>query len=239
MTEPGVDRNAVAALIVGGDVEWIDADSEAARALPEVWQAIVAARSAPERVRAAMARWDHEFVDLLPRFAALMREQLIDVVPAVIAGDQVLIYVTTDGDAYAPWVGTDPSDFGEVSPIWDVLPEPLRAFQRNTHPGFGLTWPGVYGIRTPADQISRYERLELADLGVAPEEAVIGEYDGEPVREDEVNLLSFDEAQAFYCVSPRFRVGEIVFIHYDDFDVVDLWPTLDDIMLMPYRNVVY
>ena len=239
MTEVGFDRSAVAASITGGDVEWVDADSTTVSTLPEAWQAIAAAGSAAERARMAMSRWDRAFLDLLPRFAALVRDQLIDVVPAVVAGKSVLVYVTTDGDAHAPWLGTDPRDFGDASPIWDVLPRELQAFQRDTHPGFGLTWPGVYGIRTPADQISRYERLELADLGVAPEEAIIGEYDGEPVREDEVFLLSFDEAQAFYCVSPRFRVGEIVVIYHDDFDVEDLWPTLDDVMVMHYRNVVY
>lgn len=238
MTEMGFDRTAVSALIAG-DVEWVDADSAMASTLPEAWQAIANAGSARERARFALSRWDRAFLDLLPRFTALMREQLVDVVPAVVAGESVLVYVTTDGDAYAPWLGTDPRDFGEPSPIWDVLPQEMQAFQRDTHPGFGLTWPGVYGIRRPADQISRYERLELADLGVTPDEAIVGEYDGEPVREDEVYLLSFDEAQAFCCVSPRFRVGEIVVIHHHDFDVEDLWPTLDDVMVMHYRNVVY
>jgi hypothetical protein len=239
VSESVVDRDAIASTIPSGSISWIDRDAPAAQSVPDRWTTILAEDPGRDRARRTMSAWDSGLLRRLPRFATLMEERLVDVQAAVIDGEPMLVHVTLDGDDPAPWTGTAPADGSVASRVAPLLPPELQAFQRELHAGFGLTWPGLYGFRPPSQQVSRYDRLGLADLGVDPDEAVVEAADGTLLREDELFVVSSDGNQSYRCVSPRLEAGAMALVDHDELEVGELWPSLDAFMVVHYRNVVY
>jgi hypothetical protein len=237
--EYAFDRDAVAEAIFP-EVEWIDDSPAALDALPETWVAIASEQTSAERIRRSLGLWDREFVAALPRFGSLLEALLVDVVPARLDGGQVvLLYVTTDGAEFATWVGTDPRLFGEEPRTWGKLPPPLRRFLRDTHPSLGVNDWDTCGLTHPSRQVSLYERGGLAEVGVPASDTQVGEYDDAPIDLSELFQLSWDGEQHTYVTSPRFAPGELAVKYESDFEMVDLWPSLDDMFCMAYQNEVF
>ncbi|MBJ7287517.1 hypothetical protein [Williamsia sp.] len=196
--------------------------------------------SATERIEFALSWWNQQFVDALPRFGALLRSQLVDVVPARLDDEQdVLLYVTKDGDEFASWIGTDPRLFGSEPRTWDKLPIALQRFLRETHPSLGINEYDTCGLTHPSRQISIYERTGFAEAGVAADKTQVGEYNGEVIDLSDIYELSWDTEQHDYVTSPKFQPGELAFLYEADFEMVDFWPSLDDMLCMPYKNEVF
>ncbi|WP_280334623.1 hypothetical protein [Nocardia wallacei] len=201
--------------------------------LPAPWRPIAVSALPQQRCMAALALWNRPFLDLVPRFAAALRDQLADVRVCKLDDVWVLLYVLAPGvgEPYALWAGWDPATFGETEPpLWDALPAPVREFLRTVHAGFSRPdRPGACGLLAP-----RY----LDTFG-----AYIGEPEGLPwweeawgggedfIPENRLVPITDDGGTLFRCISPD-APGKMVILYEGDIDPrADFGPELDDVLM--------
>ncbi|MFQ6331210.1 hypothetical protein ACLMAL_34450 [Nocardia sp. CWNU-33] len=191
-------RPAVADLVEPG--------SPAAAHVPARWQAIARATWPQDRRELALALWNLDFLNVLPRFVAVLDEFLVDVRVALLRGDWVLLYILR-GEYQPPVIriGWDPSTFGaDEPPFFDCLPEPLRAFLRTVHAGFTAPEGESFGPLRPRDMIT------YAELGVG--HAVVHNWDADvEISPNRVMLIADAISGIRYCVSPDLPAGTIGF----------------------------
>lgn len=203
-------------------------------AVPETWWPVAESTDPEERTRIAVQRWDDEFLDLIPRFAEALRTQLVDV--RVAKHDWLdspsLDYVlrTEDGEL-AVWVGEDPRTFGaNTPPFFESLPEPARAFLRQTHAGF-TTWDGEScGFIAPRHMTT------LAARWGDPDSNDILEWEEEDYEFPGTQRLLFvteGGSDATLCTSPDLPAGLAVTYFEPDFEVKPFGEALDQFMNLP------
>ncbi|WP_280342238.1 hypothetical protein, partial [Nocardia abscessus] len=153
---------------------------------------------------AAVALWNLDmFVDLLPRFGAVLEECLDDVRVCLLRGDWVLLYALRK--PFQPHefrIGWDPETFGaDPPPYWNALPEPLRVFLGTVHAGFTDLDGISFGPTRPRD-MQTYHALNL-DEPVRNWEAA------EDIPGDRAMLIAKGLGDTRYFVSPDLPRGTI------------------------------
>lgn len=243
-----IDFDRVGAeLTARGTAELVMPGSGRDAEVPDRWRGVLTGVSVDQRRRAALAYWSDDFLAMIPRFAQVLRERLIDVRVFSVGtrNDEyiVLVYVVKDdGNGYACWIAWDPSAFGGDLPrFWETFPGPVQNFLRRTHAGFtGLDWES-YGIM-PSPDIRTFAEYGDWPGGVPGwmdgyEDGYDIGYDGERYRRIEsTRLVVFtrDGGQMFYCTSPDLPVGQIALVYSGDSDVgppTDFGTELDKLMM--------
>jgi hypothetical protein len=193
-------------------------------AVPPLWTDIVAATDPAERVRLAVARWNRDFLALIPTFADALRTRFVDVRHGTDGDLPVLVYVAeSKSGGYVTWVGYDPATFGTEPKFWEHFPGPLRTFLRDVHAGFvSYSWMSFGPMRPDHMQTI----AELADFP-----------DGVPGFDDEAEIgstrllpLCNDGGLLYYCVSPELAAGRIALVYEGDVDPKDFGPEFDEML---------
>lgn len=209
----------------------VNSGSEDSHRVPARWQPILVAEESQERCRIALSLWREDFLGALPRFARLFKEQLTDVLVFWLRGGLdgaegqiVLVYVAGHDYEDRPvlWIGWDPATFGDADPpFFDAVPEPARAFLRETHAGFTAEDFESYGIMRPTflQTLAQRAGWTADDLG------------GEQLRLARELVLTKDSGALFYCVSPDLPAGKITLLYEGNYDPPeDFGPALDGLM---------
>ncbi|MGK8557640.1 hypothetical protein [Nocardia gipuzkoensis] len=160
-----VDFARVVAEFGPGSALLVEPGSSAAAHVPPRWAGIAGSRDSRARRTAAVALWNLDmFVDLLPRFGAVLDECLDDVRVCLLRGDWVLLYALRK--PFQPHefrIGWDPGTFGaDRPPHWSALPEALRVFLGTVHAGFADLDGISFGPTRPRD-MQTYQALNLAE----------------------------------------------------------------------------
>ena len=229
-----IDFDQVAAdLTANGAAELVTPDSVRAADVPDRWRDVLSGGSAEERNRAALSHWDGDFLALIPRFAQVLGERLVDVrvfwVDAVNSQFFVLVYVVEHNeDGHVCWMAWDPTGREDAPRFWDTLQAPVKNFLRRTHAGFTATDWESYGVMRPSDFVV------FAEYGGAGwSEGIPGwmdgyeggydvGYDGERYRRIESTRMveiTKDAGHHIYCTSPDQPLGRVALVYSGDGDV--------------------
>ncbi|MGW4241187.1 hypothetical protein [Nocardia sp. NPDC004722] len=179
---------------------------------PAAWTGIANEREPRERCAAALALWNQDFLDAIPRFAARLTSELSDARVGLRGdGECVVVYVMEhfdEDDRYVVcWIGRDPATFGEHPPVmWECVPSSLRTFLRQVHAGFTSPYELFFGPIAPRLW------LPLATVRGFPE----GMPDWDQVP-DASRLLPISTAYSGIaaCVSPDLPLGQAVVADQD------------------------
>ncbi|MEU0539109.1 hypothetical protein ABZ319_04505 [Nocardia sp. NPDC005978] len=195
-------------------VTLVEFDSPDLATVPERWRDIATAATTQARCREALRLWNAEFLELVPEFAAILREELADVRIGTVDGEWVLIYALEHFDEEQRyvlcWIGWDPATFGASDPpLWDSVPEPLQAFLREVHAGFTAPDWMSFGPVQPRRMGT------FAELNDSPDG--IPEWMDFP---DSTRLLPLVStySRVHGCVSPDLPQGEGVVLYNFDLD---------------------
>ncbi|MBF6338744.1 hypothetical protein IU450_23030 [Nocardia abscessus] len=199
-----VDFARVVAEFGPGSALLVEPGSSAAAHVPPRWAGIAGGGDPRARRAAAVALWNLDlFVDLLPRFGAVLHECLVDVRVCLLRGDWVLLYALRK--PFQPHefrIGWDPETFGaDQPPYWDALPEALRAFLDTVHAGFTDLDGISYGLTRPRD-MQTYHALDL-------NESVRNWEAAEDIPGDRAMLIAKGLGGTRYFVSPDLPGGTI------------------------------
>ncbi|MFJ1456458.1 hypothetical protein [Nocardia sp. N2S4-5] len=200
--------------------------------LPSQWRPISVSARPQDRCAAALALWNRSFLDMLPRFAAALRDKLADVRVCKLDDAWVLLYVLAPGvgEPYALWAGWDPATFGDTEPpLWDAFPAPVREFLRTVHAGFSRPdYPGACGLLPPR-YMDTFGAYHGAPEGLPEWEDAWGGEDFIP--EKRLVPIMDDGGTLYRCVSPN-APGKMVILYEGDIDPrADFGPELDDVLM--------
>ncbi|MFE7741708.1 hypothetical protein [Nocardia sp. NPDC057455] len=204
----------------------VEEGSSAAAHVPARWAGIAGGGDSRARRSAAVALWNFDlFVDLLPRFGAVLAECLDDVRVCLLRGDWVLLYALRK--PFAPHefrIGWDPDTFGaDRPPFWEALPEPLRVFLATVHAGFTDLDGISYGPTRPRD-MRTYHALNLND-------PVRNWATGEGIPGKRAMLIAKGLGDTRYFVSPDLPGGTVGWEAYGHLDrPLDFAQTFDELM---------
>lgn len=205
----------------GLGIEPVTADS----ALPAGWRMVAAAPDPAGRRRAALALWPRDVLDLLPQFAELFADRLLDVRVGRLRGDLALAYLArADSGAALVWMGWAPGPPGGREPVfWGRLPAPARRFLIEVHAGFAGPDGDSYGLAQPAGMVTYAEWAGFD--GRIPGWARTGR-----ISSDRLMFVTGNGDLLRLCVSPDLPEGRLAIVYEGDVDPQDFWPTLDELM---------
>jgi hypothetical protein len=225
-----VDPAEIAATLEKWSLTFISPDSAEPPRIPERWMPIAISSDPQTRHRTALALWNQDLLDLLPRFAEALRSRFVDVRVAITDDVPVLVYVArADNGEYVCWIGYDPRSFGDLPQFWDSFPEPLQVFLRNVHAGF-VSWSRLaFGPARPRHMET------LAALADSPE--------GVPDWDEEADILSTrllqistDGGILGYFLSPDIAPGQVALVYEGDIDPQDFGAELDKLLISRLRR---
>lgn len=232
MTEPdaaGVDPSRISDSLPMWDLAFVAPESGDAALVPVSWQPILQAATAGERCRLARALWNSEFLGLLPRFAATLQDQLLDVRVCLTDDTVVLVYVTAGEDRLVSWVGYDPRSFGNEPPLFTAVHPALRTFLHEVHAGFVTEEREAYGPMRP-----RHINT-LANLTGYPDG--IPDWDEhQSIASTRLLRITTNSGNLDYCVSPDLPSDQIALVYEGDIDPQDLGSELDELMARLYEE---
>jgi hypothetical protein len=224
MTE--LDLDQIADDLGEGPVKFVDAGPSEPAQVPERWRGIAESTDPEARRAAALSLWNREFLDMVPKFAQALSENLTDVRVCVLRGDWVLVYVARATDQRVLlWVGWDPDTFGETRPpFWDAIPKPPQDFLTTVHAGFTAPDGESYGIIQPARMTTYAEWAGFDDPAEDWDQA------GE-ISSTRFMFVTKDSGLLDFCVSPDLPPGKVALIYEGDIDPrEDFGPALDNLM---------
>lgn len=193
--------------------------------VPEIWHPIVSSPDPVTRIARALARWNEDFVAMVPKFAAYLRANLVDVRVCVVGGDPTLVYVVRRPDGeYTSWLGWDPRSFGEPPPFWDRFPCAVQTFLTSVHAGFAGPEGDAYGLSRP-----RWMTTLAARAG-EPDGLEDWDCDAE-IASTRLLVVTTNGTTLLYCVSPDLPVGQIAMVYEGDIDPQDFGSRLDQLMV--------
>jgi hypothetical protein len=193
--------------------------------VPAGWRPIVAAADARTRRASALALWNGDFTDMVPRFWSTLAAHLVDVRVATLDDLAVLVYVVTNNlDEYIAWIGWDPATFGEPPIFWDRFPAPMQTFLREVHAGFTAATDDVYGPMAPRTMETLAARSDEPD-GLADWD------DTSEIRSTRLLVIMANAGTVLYCVSPDIPRGQVALVYEGDIDPVDLGAAMDELMV--------
>nr|WP_156059028.1 hypothetical protein [Nocardia rhamnosiphila] len=220
-----VDFARVVAEFGAGSALLVEPGTSAAAHVPAHWAPIAGARDSRARSAAAVALWNLDMFELVPRFGAVLAECLDDVRVCLLRGDWVLLYALRK--PFQPHefrIGWDPETFGaDVPRHWDALPEPLRVFLGMVHAGFTDLDGVSFGPTRPRD-MQTYDELGLA-------ESVRNRDTDERIPGDRAMLIAKGLGDTNYFASPDLPVDTVGWEYGGDMErPMDFGRTLDDLM---------
>jgi hypothetical protein len=220
-----IERDEIASTLSRWSLTFVEPDSGEASLIPEPWQPIVRSPDRQTRQQTALALWNREFLDLVPRFAAALATRFVDVRACLTDDCPVLVYVAqADSGGHVSWVGYDPGTFGAPPPFWDSFPGSLQAFLREVHAGF------VSGSRTSFGPLRPRDMDTLANLGDFPE-GIPGWEDDADISSTRLLRITTDGGLLNYCVSPDLAPGQVALVYEGDIDPQDLGSEVDDLLM--------
>lgn len=194
--------------------------------------AIALSGDAAERVQLALARWNDDFLAMVPGFADALRTRLRDVRVSFWREDGVALLYYFEGADGAPliWVGWDPRfNTGPTPPYWETLPAPVRTFLTDVHPGFTMLDGESYGLAQPS-----YMSTFAAWAGFPDFPDGIPDWNTEDrIASTQMLWLTTNGGDTAWCTSPELEVGQVAVNFEGDFSVSELGPELDQLMLRP------
>ena len=200
-------------------IELVAADAP----MPPGWRSIAAAPGLAGRRQAALALWPRDLLELLPQFAELFAERLLDVRVGRLRGDSVLVYLTSaDSGAALVWLGWPPGSF-DPPVFWDRLPAPARRFLREVHAGFAGPDGDSYGLAQPAGMVTYAEWAGFD--GPIP-----GWAGADRISSDRLMFVTGNGDLLHLCVSPDLPEGRLAIVYEGDVDPQEFWPALDELM---------
>lgn len=234
----GIDQAALAkAVKEWGDatVEILAPSPQTRSAIPVEWWPVAESSDPEERKRVALALWNAEFLDLVPRFNEALRSTLVDVRVAQHSRRVTpsLDYVLRAWDGQLNvWRGEDPRAFGvSEPPMFGSLPVSARTFLRQVHAGFTTLDGKSCGLMRPADMQT------LADSWGHPDESDVAEcWDSSTFPfpgTQRLLLITQDEGHPYLFTSPDLPAGTAVAYYEPDFDVMPFGEALDDFLNRP------
>lgn len=188
-----------------------------------------------DRKRIALALWNAEFLDLVPRYGEALRSALLDVRVAQHSWQNTptLDYVLRawDGEPKV-WMGEDPRTFGPSAPqMFDSLPAPARIFLRQVHAGFTTLNGRSCGLMPPTDMRTLADSWGQSDDGDVSECWNASTY---PFPGTERLLLITEYiGHPYLFTSPDLPAGTAVTYFEPDFEVSPFGEALDDFLNMP------
>lgn len=206
-------------------VTFVTPESPELAQLPEQWLQIARSPAPEERRATAVALWNHDLLQQIPRFRHELEANLIDVRTCLERGCPALTYTLKDiDDRYVSWVGYDPRSFQQPL-FWESFPEPLQVFLREVHAGFVAFGCEMYGIMRPiymktvADWLVNTPAIEdYNHINVIPAARLLG--------------ITRDGGNLWYHVSPDVP-GKFVLIYegLPDREPTDFSPAWDDLLM--------
>ena len=236
-----MDRDELAGALTG----WADTPFEilepgpATRAvIPQAWWPVAESSDPQERIAAALSLWNTDFLDLIPRFAAALHTDLVDV--RVVKHSWVeaptLDYVMrSEVDGYATWMGESPAGFVEP-PLFDSLPQPVQVFLRTVHAGF-TTWDGEScGLTAPRDMKTYAAYLDAAEDGVPG--WFDSEWDHEIPLPDSRRFLRVTGRETYsdLLTSPDLPLGAAVTYYEPDLELTTFGEALEEFLMIPLEG---
>ena len=238
----GIDLSEVVAKLEchGRTASIIDAGAPDMSAIPAQWAAIARSADAEERRLLALSRWNRDFLDLIPGYAAALRTELVDVRVCALSGEGlILLYFFDESDpTYSMTIGWDPASFGAKEPIfWDTIPAPARTFLREAHAGYTLS-----GDWEACGMIAPHSMTTLAEVWENPD-GIPGWYDNwwpdcEPIDSRRLLYITHSTPDYSLSTSPDLPPGQALTYCDGEINVVDFAPELDKIMLTGIRPAV-
>ncbi len=226
MTE--FDLTEIVAEIAGSNpVALVEPGSPEAGQVPLPWRPIASSSDAADRAAAALALWNQDFLDLVPRFAEVFRERLEDVRVCRLRDDWALLYLAHDPlEPHVTWIGWEPDSSGAARPpFWDAIPGPARGFLTGVHAGFtGPDWES-HGLIPPRWMKTFAEWIDF-------DATAIEQWDDEAdVRSTRMTVVTTNGSSLYYCASPDIPPGRIALVYEDDIDgESEFGAALDELM---------
>lgn len=229
----GIDE---AALIAAADwdakpIRLLDAGPQTRARIPESWWPVAESTDPDARKSAALAPWNTDFLELIPRYARALRTALVDVRVAqhswLSAPSLDYVLRRFDGELVV-WVGEEPRLTGPAPPLFDSVPAAVRMFLRQVHAGFS-TYDGVScGVNSPSDMTT------LAAYWGRPERNEVVDWDEDhefPGSQRLLLVTSNDTAHLF--TSPDLPADTAVTYFEPDYEIQPFGPALDTFLNMP------
>jgi hypothetical protein len=223
---PDLDDAAIAASFPHKPVTVVPQAATAGLPVPDAWQDIIAATTGTARAAATRRLWPAPLLHLIPKFAQVLTDRLIDVRLVSIEGDLALAYLVDDASAgrVVTWIGYDPATFGTPPPFWEVFPEPLTDFLREVHAGFTSQDTYSFGVTRP-----RY-MATIADNANSPEGIPFWD-EIQPYPSTRLLQISAQGPGMLYCLSPDLPAEHLAIADEAEIDVVEFWPAIDDLLM--------
>ncbi|AKC39211.1 Uncharacterised protein [Mycolicibacterium phlei] len=193
--------------------------------------AIAASADPAQRVQLALARWNPDFLEMIPGFAAALHSRLRDVRVCYWRdeGPALLYFVEAADGEVVVWVGWDPRTFtGPTPPLWQTLPTPARGFLRDVHPGFTILDGESFGLAQPS-YMSTFAAWAGWPTGIPDWDRP------EVIASTDMLWLTTNGGDTAFCTSPHLAVGQVAVLFENDIDISDLGTELDQLMLHPLR----
>ncbi len=234
----GIDQAALTAAVAewgNATVEILAPSPQTRTVVPETWWPVVESLDPEERKDVALALWNSEFLDLVPRFDEALRSALLDVRVAQHSwqGTPTLDYVVRARDGRPKvWMGEDARTFGHSEPpMFDSLPGPARTFLRQVHAGFTTLNGKSCGLMPPADMQT------LADSWGHPDDSDVAEcWDASTYPfpgTQRLLLITEYGGHPYLFTSPDLPAGTAVTYFEPDFEVTSFGEALDDFLNKP------
>jgi hypothetical protein len=225
----GVDQGMIAASVLRRSLAFVEEGSSDVSLVPEQWHPILLSADAESRRQTALALWNRDFLDLVPRFARALHTHLEDVRVCIVDDCPALVYVTESDDGECiSWVGYDPRSFGDPPLFWDSFPDPLQVFLRKVHAGFTSGLEADYGPMRPEDMDT------IANLAYCPE-GIPGWEEISEIASTRLLQFAADGGLMKYCVSPDLTRGEIALVYEGTVDARALGVELDELLMMRFE----
>jgi hypothetical protein len=234
----GIDHDALAAAMPWETAPFalVDARDETSAQLPQSWWPISESDDPEERKHTALALWNIEFLDLIPRFAHALHNGLIDV--RIVKHQWIetpsLDYIIAAGNSYGVWIGENPATFGDqIPPLFESLPQPVQVYLRQVHAGF-TTWDRESCGLTPPSLM----KTLASHWGDPDDESMVEWYEDtyDPPAFRRLLRVTGRGPHADLLVSPDLPAGTAVTYFEPDFELKQFGESLDLFMTMPLEE---
>lgn len=232
----GIDQAALAAAANWdtNPISILDPGPRTRALTPQAWWPVAESADPEERKHTALALWNADFLELIPRYAQALHNALVDVRVAQhswFSAPSLDYVLRTWNGELAVWVGEDPRTFGEQDPpMFESVPAPARTFLRQVHAGY-TTWDGEScGLIAPRNMTT------LAARWGDPDDNEIYEWEEQDHQfpgTQRLLVLTEGSVDADLCTSPDLPAGTAVTYFEPDFEVRPFGAALDIFLNMP------
>lgn len=152
----GIDESALAAATDwdSGPISVLEPGPTTRSLIPQAWWPVAESADPRDRVRAALATWTEDFLAMIPCYAGVLRNSLVDVRVAKhswLSAPSLDYVVSRFNGELLVWVGEDPRTFGdEIPPLFESVPPAVQTFLRTVHAGYTIYDGESCGVASPS-----------------------------------------------------------------------------------------